>query len=151
MDHTPRCTYCLLLSIFQRLVSVMLSWSCSPLLTVLSICSNFSINSPNCTGGDFDSVTSPAESRAVLSVDPLLYHPLSRASTVMAKTVPKVLLLPVPADISSLSFGLIPIILANLSVKRVFFVCESSFIFSGVFPVTSFPLPIGEISIVFAF
>ena len=38
---------------------------------------------------------------------------------------------------------------ANLSVKDVLFICELSF-FSGILPVISLPLPIGENSIVFA-
>ena len=84
-------------------------------------------------------------------MDPVLRSPPSPASIVMAEIVPNVLFLLVPADISSLSLGLIPIMVANLFKKDVLFACESSFFVSGVLPVTSFPMPIGENSIVFAF
>ena len=50
----------------------------------------------------------------------------------------------VPVLTSSLSLGLNPTMAAYLSMNNVLFVCESSFIVSGVLPVTSFPLPIGE-------
>ena len=62
----------------------------------------------------------------------------------------KVLVLSIPVITSSLSLCLIPTIAANLSVKDVLLVCETSFIVSGVVPVTLLPLPIDENSIVFS-
>ena len=50
---------------------------------------------------------------------------------------------------SSSSLVFISTTAAVLSVKHFLFVCESSFNVSGVLPVTSFPLFIGENSIVF--
>ena len=80
----------------------------------------------------------------------MLCSPPSPASVVIVETVPKVLLSSVPVGTSSLSFGHINTIAASLFVKDVLFVWESSFIVSGVLPVTSFPLPIGENSFIFA-
>ena len=71
----------------------------------------------------------------------MLCSPPSPASVVIVETVPKVLLPSVPVGTSSLSFGHINTIAASLFVKDVLFVWESSFIVSGVLPVTSFPLP----------
>ena len=76
---------------------------------------------------------------------PLIYYPRTRKLGQIIYypgTLCRLLLLHV-------LFGFIATIAANLSVKDVLFVCESSFIFSGVLPVISFPLPIGENSIVF--
>ena len=70
-------------------------------------------------------------------------------SVVIVETVPKVLLFSVAATTSSFSLGFIPNIAANLPVRDVLLVCESSFIVSGVLLVISSSLPIGENSIVF--
>ena len=51
--------------------------------------------------------------------------------------MPNVLLFSIAAITSSFSLGFIPTIAANLSVNDVLFVCESSFIVSGVLLVVS--------------
>ena len=73
----------------------------------------------------------------------------SPASIIIAEIVLKVLLLPVPVIIFSLSLGLMPTISANLFVKDVLFDWDSSLIYSGVLPVISLQLHIGENSINF--
>ena len=70
-------------------------------------------------------------------------------SVFIVETVPNVLLFSVAAITSSFSFGFISTIAANFYVIDVLFVCESSFIVSGVLFVVSSTLPIGENSIVF--
>ena len=68
---------------------------------------------------------------------------------VIVETVPKSLPFSVFVVTSYFSLGFFPTIAANFSVNDVIFVCETSFIVSGVLLVISSPLPIGVNSIYF--